>query len=242
MSRFCTILTITMLCCGIAAANPSLEEVEGKIAHAWDQVKSLSGLVSVEATLPIGETRIAVSGDGALDYLKSGDKAMYRQDLTAKTAEPLSLDAKVSTLFDGSDFYLSTKLMGIEESAKTSPDLARGAVPPGGGMLLDALKTQLDLKLLPDATLDESPVFVLEGTPKAGDLPFTKAVISIDKGTGVLRKLELYESASVVAATVKVTGIKLNPPLSAANFIYTPPQKPEPATTDENSDPAPETE
>lgn len=220
ISRCFTIMSIVLLSCGMAGANASLEEVEGKISNAWDQLKSLTGTVSIEAVLPIGETRITVSGGGTLEYLKSGDKPMYRQDLSAKTPEPLNLEGKVSTLFDGTDFYLSTSMLGREESTKTSPDLARGAVPPGGGMLLDAVKTQLDLKVLPDAVLDEKPVFVLEGTPKASDLPFTKALLTIDKGTGVLRKLELFESAGVVAATINVTDVTINAPLPAANFVY----------------------
>lgn len=211
----------------IAAQEP-LANVEAKIRQAWDKHRSLSGVISVEATLPIGESRLPVFGSGTVDFLKDAGKNKYRQQITAKTPEPMTLEAGVDVIFDGTILYITTEFMGTKDTSQSAPDLFKGAVPPGGGPLLDAMKSKFILAVKPDVQVNGKSCWVLEAKLKEPlpEVAMQQGMVYFDKETGLALKMEVYESDTAILGTATVSNVKLNPQLSPSMFVYVPPPAP----------------
>jgi outer membrane lipoprotein-sorting protein len=215
-----------------AFAQDTIDSVEAKVREAWAKNQSISANVAIEANVPLGQTRMLLSGGGTMNYLKGGDKEMYRQTISAKLPDPMTIEVKADVLFDGADLYLTTELFGKQKSEKATPDLLKGAVPPGGGMLFDVLKKELNLALKPEAPLDGKAMYVIEATPKNAvdpEVPFGSATLYLDKESGMLTKVEINEPSGTRLAGITYTGIKLNPEIPASLFVYVPPAPPQPA-------------
>ena len=243
MRRTCTIIALFLAgtVCTTVCADVSLEAAEAAIRAAWDKLKSFSADIGIDAKVPLGETRIEVSATGTEEFLKDGDKTKYRQQITARTPEPMVMEGSAEMLFDGADLHMTFEYFGTQKTETTKPRLDKGCVPPGGGMLLSQLKTQLDLRIKPDTEVDGKKVYVIEGTPKSQPEGFTihKVALYIDKEFGFLRKAELSQSETEVAATMTKSNIKVNPELPASRFIYVPPAPPPPPPPQTTTPPAP---
>ncbi len=244
MKRCIVIALLAGLCLSsmALAAEETLESVEAKAAEAWAKCKSLTADIDVTADIPLGKTRLNLSGTGTLACLKEDGKEKFRQEFTAKMPEPMTMEAKIDALFDGTDFYATTEIFNKKNTEKSKPSLDQGAIPPGGGALFSSLKEELDLTLMPDEEVDGSACYVIEGTlkEKADSIPFSKAAIYIDKEIGVQRKIALFEN-DTVAATFLFKNIKTDVDIPAATFVYTPDTPAAPAAP-KASEPAAATE
>jgi len=223
------LFTLSLAGFPIGAPEP-LESVEAKVRQAWDKIHALSGVIGIEATLPIGEGRLPVHGSGTVDFLRDAGKNKYREQITVKTPEPMTLEAGVDVIFDGVVLYVTTEFMGKKDTSQSAPDLFKGAVPPGGGPLLEAMKSKCTLTVKPDALVDGKPCWTLEARLKEpiAEAPVQKGIVYFDKETGLARKMEVYESDTVVLGTATVSNVKVNPELSPRLFVYVPPPSPPP--------------
>ncbi|MBI2435396.1 MAG: hypothetical protein HYV26_21285 [Candidatus Hydrogenedentes bacterium] len=231
---------------GGANAQDSLRAVEKKIQAAWEQVSTLVASVKMESHLPVGEDDVVAQGEGQLEYLKAEPKAKYRQQMKISIPPPLSMEAGFEFLFDGEALYLMNEVMGQMTIAKAdAPDLEKGALPPGGGPLLDALKSEMQLSVLPEMDVDGRSAYVLEGKRRRGDPhdPVQRAVFYIDKENGIQRRVEFFSADGALNTRIDYSGFKLNIPIDAQRFVYTGPQPPEESGDDSNvpePTPAPE--
>ncbi|MBI1320309.1 MAG: hypothetical protein GC168_15385 [Candidatus Hydrogenedens sp.] len=99
--------------------------------------------------------------------------------------------------------------------------IASGAVPPGGGQLLDALHDAGQITAVAESAVGESKVYVLEGNvPESdGETPmFSRFVATIDQETGALHKLELFERPQVKTATITLKDFDFSPSIDPASF------------------------
>ncbi len=225
------ILALALTCTAIPAfAQPSLDDIEKAVAEAWAKHKSLTGVLSLEADVPINDTTMHLVGSGSIQSLKADGKEMFRETLGAGLTLEMKPLAKAELVFDGSDFYLIYEYPGNKETKKSEPALEKGTVPPGGKGLLDALKSQLTLTPKSDAKVGELEVFTLEATLKneAPEIPVERAVISIDKATGALAQFVLYGADNAPVATVTASDLKTDTEVDPALFSVT---MPEPAPT-----------
>jgi hypothetical protein len=206
--------------CAAASAQETLDSVDAAVRAAWDKLTSLSSKVALDASLPVGANRIPMKAEGKMDYLKTADKTLYRQEVKLNVNGPSPMEADVVMLFDGADLYVTSSMNQGGKPDKQEPALERGTTPPGGGPLLDIMKRDLNLTLLPDAELDGTPVYVIEGTPKdpASKPGVAKMVFYFDKATGLQRKVEIYESKNVIAATLTYSDVQVNPEISEDVF------------------------
>lgn len=215
-----------------AMAQDTLEGVEAKVREAWAKNKSVTADVAIEANVPLGQTRLLLTGGGTMACLNDGGKEKYRQEVTVKMPEPMKLELKADIIFDGADLYLTTDAFGKKQSEKAKLDLLKGAVPPGGGMLFDVIKPQMNLSVKPEAQVNGKAAYVLEATPKDTsnkEVPVGNALLYIDKELGMMVKMEVNETTGTKLATVNYAGIKLNPDVPAGLFVYVPPAVPQPA-------------
>jgi len=167
-----------------AMAQDTLEGVEAKVREAWAKNKSVTADVAIEANVPLGQTRLLLTGGGTMACLNDGGKEKYRQEVTVKMPEPMKLELKADIIFDGADLYLTTDAFGKKQSEKAKLDLLKGAVPPGGGMLFDVIKPQMNLSVKPEAQVNGKAAYVLEATPKDTsnkEVPVGNALLYIDR-------------------------------------------------------------
>ena len=206
----------------------TVESIAASVRAAWETVDSLRADVTVSARLPIGETRLDISGNGTLEFLRHEGKEMYRQRVVMRMSPPHAMDGVSETICNGERIDLVTEFMNNRNRTRVEPDLFKGIGPPGGASLLDLVEKDCTLRVLPDARVDDTDVFVLAAIPKApqSGMAERKAVLYFDKATGLHRKLELYESAAVITAVTTVSNVKLNPGIDPGRFNLPAPPPP----------------
>jgi outer membrane lipoprotein-sorting protein len=207
-----------------AVAAENLDAAASSIRAAFDKHNTLKAQIGIAASLPIGTQRIAINGEGLLFYAKRDGAAKYRQQLTLQMPDPLRMEVGLQAVYDGSRLQVSQQILGQTQTNDRNNALAQGAFPPGGGLLMDLLEKEFDLKRLPDARIEGESVFVLEGMPKpnGAPAPYVRMLASVDQATGVLRELQLFESDGVVTVTITQGKIELNPDLSKETFTLPP--------------------
>jgi len=219
-----------LLCALPASAQPTLAEIETKVKEAWGKVKSLTGTVVIDGLVgmpgPAGAApnpnalKLQISGGGNVAYLKDGEKSKYRQVLDAKVM-PLNLGGGVELVFDGEQLHVKTTIGGTQKVNVEKPSIDKGAFPPGGGMLLDAVQERINLTPKADAEVNGRKCWVLEGALKPGeklDLPVAGANLYIDQETGAMAKVELLGKDAGQSVSITVNDLKVDAPLSAADF------------------------
>ena len=204
------------------AGAATLEEAEARIREAWAAQDLYEAVMAVEAAAPTGAHRLAVNATGKLSYMRDDDGERYRSTLRLQMPEPMRTGVDVETVFDGSALYVFHETLGQKRGRKAGSAVKHGVAPPGGGLLLDELHAVAELALLPDATLDEAAVYVVEGSARGveGETPmFERLTAYIDQESGALRKLELYERGHVKTATISLSDLNFDPALDPASFV-----------------------
>lgn len=216
-----------VLCAPFAQAQPTLAEIDKGVREAFAKLNSFSGVLKLDGMIslappgPAGSPpapKIPITGGGSIDYLKAGDKTMYRQVLDGKV---LTIAGGIEAVFDGEKFHLKTNISGTQKVEVTEPSIEKGLVPPGGASLLDEVQKHLDLTPKADATINGRPAYVLEGKMKAGqkfDLPVASATIFLDKETGALSQLDFLGTDPTNKITLAVNDIKVNPEIKPDLF------------------------
>ncbi len=224
--RLVRLFTVACLLIGFVAipvqAEESLEEAASAITAAWDKIEALEADMQITATAPMGTEVMKLEGTGHVYYLRDGDTAKYRQEMTIKLPPPVEGESKHTSIFNGKELFLINETMGQVEVQKADIDFSKGAAPPGGKPLLDALGESLELKRLPDTELEGTPVYVIEGTPKAGSgADYDKVTLYVDKDYGVQRKIEIASAPGKPSVTMAWTTLKHNPEIDPKVFDYT---------------------
>jgi len=229
------ILLLLLLCLATAAPAPaqeSLRSVERRIQRAWNSVSSLTATVKMESFIPAGPQQVIARGEGQLEYVKAQPKAKYRQRMEISVPEPVNMQASFEFLFDGTAMYLINEMMDQVTIAKAdAPDFEKGALPPGGSPLLDALRAELDLGPHPDVEIDGRAMTVIEGKRRAKDAadPVQRALFYIDKENGIQRRAEFFTADGTLNTRIDYENFKLNLPISESRFVYDGPLPPEAA-------------
>lgn len=220
MKRFHCILCALALCATSTFAA-TLADTEAEIRAAWDKVASLRAKIAVDAAIPVGENRMRLDGEGTLLYLKAGDTGKYRQDVVIQIPEPQALEMVSTMLFDGKDLHMRSTVAGQTTNVKTDAGVDPFSPPPGGGPLLDAIKSVATLALEPATTHAGRPAHVLTATPLEGASEadaFSRIVLTIDVETGARLKAEYYERDNVLTVSAVLSDLEINPELDAAKF------------------------
>lgn len=217
----------TAICSPFARAQAPLAEIDKGVREAWAKLGSFSGTLKLDGIVSLSPpgapvnpnaAKIPITGAGTIEYLKAGDKAMYRQVLDGKV---LTIVGGIESVFDGTKLHLKTNISGQQKVESTEPSIEKGLVPPGGGPLLDEVQKHLVLTPKADAQVNGRAAYVLEGKMKEGekfDLPVASANIFLDKETGALSQLEFVGTDATNKITLSVNDIKVNPEIPADRF------------------------
>ena len=206
-----TLTIIAFSCVGFskAPAAETVESVEKKLAEKWSKVKSMSTTVKMEGASP------AMSGAGAYELMKKGDRILFRMELT------LGSQASTTTISDGEFMYSSTDHMGQKMAVKMKHDEAQAMTPT---TQLAKLRETHELKLLPDQSIDGHAVYVIEATPKQQTPGVGRTVSYYAKETGIPLRVTTDDPSGKVMSDMTFTDVKINPKIDASRFVFKAPE------------------
>ncbi len=232
MTRKRLLLCSVSLLFTFTAQASSLEEVEKVIRDSFNEYNSIRSDLRIEASIPMQDIQIPVSGEGKMEYMKGDDGGKFRQAFTLSAPEPIEMEVDMTVISDGRETVIISEMMGIRNVMRQNAELSQGTVPPGGEDLLSALKRETDLLLMDDSEIDGHAVYVIEAKPKVkADTQFSSALIHIDKKLGVTRLITMHEEGKLKSiGNIRFYNIELNPSLSPENFRLDTESPPSPAT------------
>ncbi len=235
-----------MVAATIAHAEPTLESVENEVEALWAKINGFSAQTTTDAKVPMGPMNMTSHATGTLQCLKQGDVTLFRLDMINKldTGIPLPgklagiAEQKVLSVFDGKVLYNEMEAMGKKQAFKMSNESANKQSPTSGRSMFQALREKGDLKLLPEATVDGKPAYVVEVTPneemkRTAPTPVSLIKVYISKDVGLQVKMEVFGEDGTPTSTTVYSNIDTNAKLSPDQFVY---KAPEGVTVQDMSD------
>ena len=207
---------------GAARAADTLESVEKKLAEKSSKIKSLTAKMSMTTSITRNESSSQVESTGTHEFTRQGGKALSRTHMNVKrisniAGKEILSEFSVLTIVNGDVMYTLRDQRGRTKALKTA---AGGFQTADGWAMLDKLRKQHEFKLLPEETIDGSPVYVLEGKRKEESRDKDKTKLYIAKDTGiVLKKIRVDESNRNSSTTI-FSDVKLNPKIDPGRFVF----------------------
>ncbi|HOK09598.1 MAG TPA: hypothetical protein PLT82_09235 [Candidatus Hydrogenedens sp.] len=210
-------------------AQPSVDETKAKLITAWEKQKTISADISADATLPVNNVNLKLKGIGELWVQREGDKEKYMQKISAFPATLVESGdtsllnnpfAQAHVFFDGTDYYVTYKLLTNQETFKTPPDITKGSIPPGGKNLFDVIKDKVDITVKPETEYDGKKMITLQLTPKQGQTgDFQGAYVLMDPDIGIMRKLEILGKDLTPMFTCEFKNVKTDVKIPDGTFV-----------------------
>ena len=130
----------------------------------------------------------------------------------------------------GDAIVVDGKYVWIYTPSTVPGQVIRSAVPSGGpvygvnllGWFLDRPSERYRMRYVRADTLDGRPVDVVELTPRSPEMPFQRAVVWIDRGSALPRRLEIEERPGSTR-TLTLSHMQVDPKIPAGTFAFTVP-------------------
>ncbi len=210
-------------------AEPTLDEVTAKLTSAWEKQKNIKADLSADASIPVNNTSLKLKGIGELYVKREGDKDKVAQTLSAFPASLAQSGnssvlnnpfAKATIIFDGTEFFVTYQLLGKQDTVKTSPDITKGAIPPGGKKMFEMVKEKMNVTLGPETDWDGKKMVNLKLEPKegpGGDI--SSANVLMDPDLGMIRKLEIIGKDQTPMFACEYKNVKTDVEVPDAVFV-----------------------
>lgn len=215
----------------LTAVADTIESVEKAIIEKTAKHTSFQGKTSSTQDMLAGEMKFTSKGDMAYEFMKKGDKWLYRSEGRTKSTTVMSgqeqkSDSTVLMICDGEFLYTLTDNDGQKMAMKTrAPDQN---IMVTNKAYFDNLRKDFDLKLLPDETIDGKSTWVIEATNKqAKSMPagtLTTMLNYFDKDSGLTIRTIGKDSTGKTVMTTNTTDIKINPTIAADRFVFKAPE------------------
>jgi len=218
-------LVVAVVGCGaLAAFGDDLDSAEKKIVAAWKKHKTMTAKITMVSHMEMGEMTMDGSGSGTGEDMRQGDKLLARLELnnvmTRKMGEQeTKMEQPMTTVIDGEAAYTLTEMMGQKMAIKSDIDPQMSGDPEA---LFRNLHKDHDLKLMPEQTVNDAKVFVIEVNPKEGSSGQSfRQVYSFDQKSGCMVKMEAYSGAGEKPAmTMTYSDIKLDVQIDPKRFKF----------------------
>lgn len=214
---------VGLACIAGPAAAETVEEVGKKIAEATEKLKSFSAKTQMITDMKQEGFSMSTKAEGTTEMMRKGEDFLMRSEMKQVTETNMGgqvnkQEQYVLTITDGQNTYTLTD-MGGNKMAQKMKMQKLGKDP------FQAWKDTADLKLLPDATVDGRPAWVVQATPKGGAVPGQGAtIISFDKETGQMIKMVANGPDGKPLTTMTYSDIKINQDIPAARFEFKAPE------------------
>lgn len=203
----------------------TLEEIEKAVDAQFAKINSAT--YDMSTTLDMagqGYTNKSES-TGKNEMLRDGAK--WKMRMESKSSGSMTIagnttksDTTSLVVVDGDFAYSMSDTGGQKSVMKMKGDVY--AKSAGGKAMFDALRTSMDVAVLPDETVDGVAAYVLDLKPKQAAAGM-KMKYYISKENGMpLQILSITEDGKP-QMTTKMTNIKINPAIPADRFTFTPP-------------------
>ena len=213
-------LFIGVLVFASGAMGATLDDVAKAMDEGWAKHNTMKADLTVEANFPMGAQSVSVSGTGDVAYKRADGKEKYRQAMTVAMPEPLKMEMKFESVFDGETIHVMTDMMGMKTVKQEKPTLENGALPPGGKMLVENLQKEMTVTVKADGEVDGKKVYVLDAKPKKKnqDVPMDGMVLYIDQAEGMLVKIEVTQPGGTNLAVVNIKNVQYDVELADSLF------------------------
>lgn len=190
----------------LAAQAPT--SVVDRAVAAWDKVNSLRASFEQTVTNPLTGRAAKARGE----YLQQG-----KNRISVRFTDP----AGDRIVADGRALWLYLPSTTPGQVIRTSP--RNGATVDWTAQFLDSPKTRYTITDAGRATVDGRATRALVLKPKQKDTPFTTAKVWVDDRDGLIRQFEVVD-ASGIKRHVRLTSLRVNVPVEASAFRFSPPK------------------
>ncbi len=215
----------------VPARGDAIEDMEKRLVDAHAKLKSLSCTMKMTEHVELGEgIEINSTNDGTVEWMKKGEKVLYRSDAKSHSlqkfaGQEIKTEADTTIVADG-EFYYELSTQGGQKFVRK--DKPPATLAGSAKSILDALRPEHELKVLPDDKLDGAECFVLEVTPKKpDDNPMSKMIVFFRKDCGVNVKTVGHDPSGKPMYTMLAGDLKLNPDLKPDRFQFKMPENAE---------------
>jgi outer membrane lipoprotein carrier protein len=192
------------------AAAQSVDETIDRAVAAWATAKTVRASFDQTLTNPLTGSDVHARGE-------------FQQQGRNRVAIRFSDPAGDRIVADGRALWINLPSTTPGQVIRSS--LERGASSVDlTGQFLTAPKANFDITGAGTATVQGRPAHALHLVPKReGSHPFTRATVWVDDRDGLVRQFEVTDQNGVTRR-VRFTSIRVNVPVDAAAFRFTPPK------------------
>jgi outer membrane lipoprotein-sorting protein len=226
MSRTFFVLFSGMAAFFASSAQASdLEAVQKAIQEAWGRHSSMTARMRMESHRAQGDAVYEGRGEGIVEVLRKGSLYVQRKEvhteMTRTAADPqesafMPYDATI--ILDGESEYLIRGSGDQKFYTKVPVNPGMSVVPQ---TVIEFLGQSAELKALPEQTIDDQKVWVIEGV-RSEPNPKTKTlrtVLYFLQDSGALRRQEEFDAAGVKLETIDYVDFQFDVELDPQRFV-----------------------
>ncbi len=217
------------LACGalLAVATVSaetLEDVEKQVMELWGKNASMTATVhmKLDMQMPGNGGKAETEGNGTFEWMRSGDKVLYRMELKNKMIvhvkeQQMALEQETVSVSDGEKTTTLSSQMGRRTATRDKLDPTQ---PTSADGLFGAAREHYDFALASGVDTGGANVWVIETTPKKPmpRLPAKKVQYFVSKESGaIVRVIWLNEKGERFNDT-QFTDVKLGATIDPKRF------------------------
>jgi len=210
-----------------AVADEKLDAVEKEIIKKWQDVKSMTGKMTMNSEMAQGNMTMKSSMTAVIEYLRHDGKMLSRLEGETEMVQKMGeTDQKFAmpmlAISDGEISHTLMERMGQKMCIKAKAE-AQATV---GAAMFKALREQYDLELAEDEGLDGDKCWVIEATPKTAGRPGEpgKVTFYIRQKDGATVQMLGFDAADTKVMTAKFSDIKFNEKLDPKRFEFKVPE------------------
>lgn len=234
---YTTVTAFALAFATVVQAEQTVASVEADVEAKWAQINGFTAKTTTDAAVPAGPMTMKSRATGNLECLKQGEKTLFRLDMVNKIDMGIPLpgalagaaEQKVLSVFDGENLYNEMEALGQRHVFKMTGDSAQKDSPAAGKSMFESFRDKGELKLLPDATVDGAPVYVIEILPndelkQNAPTPVGSLKVYISKELGLQVKMEVFDEKGAATSTTVYSDINTKADLKPERFVYKVPE------------------
>lgn len=215
---------------GAAQAEQTLESVETEVEALWQKVDAFTMNVTTDTNVPVGPLTLTSRATGTMECAKKDGAVLFRLEMVNKTQVPVvgAVDQKMLNVFDGTAMFSEMEMPGMHKVFRMPKDAAQKKGPSSGRAMFEGFREQGEVKLLPDATVDGAPVWVVQVTPneafkRRAPTPVALFKFYISKDSGIQIKTEIFDTSGKPTSTTVCSNVNTGAKPAPERFVYTAP-------------------
>lgn len=223
--RLSVVVVVLALGCGTLRAEETLADVEKQIIEKWSKIQSLSAETKMDGkrVFPVGTSE--TDSSGTYFHKKVDGKSLFRQVVTSHQVmrmenQPETVtDQTLTMVADGTYIYSLSETATVRQGSKSHQQGT--SISVGGAELIEYMRDDAKLQLLPDGVIDGQAVWVIDAAQNRGGGRYkTRYYISKEHGM-FLRRVSLTVDGTdeVPSTTLSLTNVKIGVDIPDDQFV-----------------------